>query len=290
MYWKFQLFVAWALAIISTWNFIRLPVPNHVDKTECKNNSFHRMYPDSGSDETDESGNETELNTSNQSNHSIRAIRSGKHSFQSNNCTRNTTFVSHTPTTYSESMYAAKKPYRRSLNNPIRSFDRSSHLDLSRVFYDGNQSVYSSTVGSTFNHINSRPQSVASYTGSMNQFCTRGAISFSGHRSSSRCSMNDIPDEFQNDIIGSEFNINAVAKNCDIYHNNRVNETNNSIAAFSMGQRNPTYQRPILLPARLSYNEKHQQEPSVAANQSSWVAGGYWNNTSSPRKRQENAR
>lgn len=290
----------WALAIISTWNFIRLPVSNHIDKTECKNNSFHRINSDCELDETDESGAETEPNTSNQSNHSIRTTRSGKHLFQSNNCTPKATFVSYTPTTFSESIYAAKKPYRRSLNNllhtnrfdsdSIRSFDRSRHFDFTRDVYDGNQSVYSSMVGSTFNHFDSRPQSVASYSGSMNQLCTRDAMSFSGHRSPSRCSLNDIPDKFENDIIGSEFNINAVAKNCDNYHNNRVNETNDSIAAFSIGQRNPIYQKPLLLPARLSYNEKHQQEPSVAANQSSWVAGGYWNNTSSPRKRHENAR
>lgn len=279
----------WASTIISCWNFVCLPVLNNTDNAENKNSSFHRIYSDCGSDVSDESDTESELNTSQQSNRSIRSARSGRHSLRHNNSTLNTSFLSQAPSMFSTSTYTVKKPQRASMHNllqanrfdseSIRSFDRGSHIDLTRDLYDGNQSVYSTAVGSAFNHFDSRPQSPASLTGSVSQLYARDAANFVS-RCSSRLSMNDIPDEFESGI--TQLSISGAAKNRENYRNLSGNQANESIAPFAFRQR-----KTLLLPARLSYHETNQHDASIAANQSSWLAGGYWNNTTSPQKRQQ---
>lgn len=276
----------WASTIVSFWNFVRLPATHNAANLDNQNSSFHRIYSDCGSDVSDESDTESELNTSLQSN---RSMRSGIHSFRNNNSTLNTSFVSQAPSMFSTSTYTVKKPHRASMQNlmqanrfdnePIRTFDRRSRIDLTRDLYDGNQSVYSSALESTFNHFASRPQSPASFAGSVSPLHARVATTFAS-RCSSRLSMNDIPDEFESGI--TQLSISGVAKNRQNYRHFNGNQANESIAPFAFRQR-----KTLLLPARLSYHDNNQQDASIAANQSSWLAGGYWNNTTSPQKRQQ---
>lgn len=280
----------WTSTIVSCWNFVRLPASNNTANAEHKNSSFHRIYSDCGSDVSDESDTESELNTSLQSTRSIQSARSGRHSLRHNNSTLNTSFLSQAPSMFSTSTYTVKKPHRASMHNllqanrfdneSIRSFDRRSHIDLTRDLYDGNQSVYSTAVGSAFNQFGSRPQSPVSITDSVSQLYARDAAVNFASRCSSRLSMNDIPDEFESGI--TQLSISGVAKNRENYRNFSGSQANESIAPFAFRQR-----KTLLLPARLSYHESNQQDASIAANQTSWLAGGYWNNTTSPQKRQQ---
>lgn len=282
--------MVWSLTIVSLWNFLRAPDSNEADETESKNNSFHRIYSDGASDVSDASDEESELNTS------TRSIGSG-HSERRPYCSANSlnaTFVSKAPSVVSTSTYASKKPYRGSMGNllqtnrfdsgSIRRFDRTSHLDLTKDLYFGNQSIYSSAAASTYNNpFDNRLQSPSTYAGSVNRLDIRDATTYvDPFRSASRLSMNDIPDEFESGI--TQLSISDVAKNRENYCNSKCNQPNDSVASFAIRQR-----RPLLLPARLSYHENNQHDATVAANQSSWLAGGYWNNTSSPQKRQDYA-
>lgn len=281
---EFQILVIWTSTIVSIWNFVRLPVINETTvKTENQNSSFHRIYSDCESDVSEESDAESELNTSLQSNRSIRSIRSGRHSLRN---TLNSSFVSQAPSVYSSSTYAVKKPHRTSMHNPSQSnhFDnnsiRASHMDLTRDLYDGNQSVYSTAAGSIFNNFGRDLRTPASLAGSVNQLYTRDETAFID-RCSSRLSMNDHPDEFESGI--TQLSIRGLTKSRDNYRNSNRNQMNEP-APFAFRQR-----KTLLLPARLSYHENNQQDGSIAANQSSWLAGGYWNNTTSPQKRQQSA-
>lgn len=286
--------------MLSLWNYIRFPASNDTDEAEIKNGSFHRIYSDCGSDVSDESDAESELllNTSLQSNRSIRSIRSGKHSLRCNNSSLNASFVSQVPSMFSTSTFAGEKPLCASMKNlsqvnhfdseSIRCFNGASHMDLTRDPYDGNQSVHPTVIRSSFgnrahlDHFGSRPLSSASLTGSVNQLYARDATTFTG-RCSSRLSMNDGPNEFERDI--TQLSIGDVAKHRENFHSNNINQTNESLA---FRQR-----KTLLLPARLSYHENNRQDASsissIAANQSSWLAGGYWNNTTSLQQRQQYA-
>lgn len=258
---------------MSIWNFKQLPAANNIGENGSGNNSFHRIYTECESDVSDESETESELNTSLQSTHSIRSIRSERHNRSSFN---RTSSISQAPSMFSTSAYAAQKAHRASMHN----LDRASHMDLTRDLYDGNQSVYSTVCGSSFNQLGSRPQSTTSlFTGSVNQLYTRDATTFND-RCSSRLSMNDIPDEFESGI--TQLSMSGVAESRMNYRNNVGKKANGSIASFGCRQRNS-----LLLPARLSYHENNHPDASIAANQSSWLAGGYWNNTTSPQKRQQ---
>lgn len=254
-------------------------------ETESKNSSFHRIYSECGSDVSDESDAESELNTSLQSNRSFRTIRSERPLLQSSNSTLNTSFVSQAPSMFSTSTYAVKRPHRTSMNNLLQAncfasdSIRASHMDSSRDLYD-EQSVHSSLVGSTFNQFGNRPESLTSVAGSENQFYAGDVATFAD-RCSSRFSLNDSPDEFQSGI--TQLSISGVAKNRKSYRNISGNQTSESTAPLKFRQR-----KTLLLPARLSYHESNQQDDSMSAIQSSWLAGGYWNNTTSPKKKQQN--
>lgn len=262
----------WALTIISIWNFKQLPATNNTENGS-ENNSFHRIFTECESDVSEESETESELNISLQSTHSVRSIRSERFNRRSFN---RTSPISQAPSMFSRSTYAEQKAHRASMHG----LDRASHIDLTRDLYDGNHSVYSTVCGSTFNQLGSRPQSSTSlFTGSANQLYTRDATTFND-RCSSRLSMNDIPDEFESGITQlSRVRETESRKN---FRNNIRKEANESIASFGGRQRNS-----LLLPARLSYHENNHPDASIAANQSSWLAGGYWNNKTSPQKRQQ---
>lgn len=260
-------------------------VQDYTAKSQSNNNSFHRIHSECGSEASDDSEVESELDASLQSD---RSLRSGMHSLRRSNGTLNTSFVSQVPSNFSSTTYTVKKPHRASMHNllqanrfdcdSIRRFDRANHLDLTSDIYDGNQSVYSTAAGSTFNRFDGRTHPSASLAGSVNQLYARDATTF-GERCSSRLSMNDIPDEFESGI--TQLSISGVAKSREHYRNSN-NHVSEAIAPFAFRQR-----KTLLLPARLRYDESNQQDSSIAANQSSWLAGGYWNNTTSPQKKKQ---
>lgn len=240
-------------------------------ETESKNSSFHRIYSECGSDVSDESDAESELNTSLQSNRSFRSIRSQRPLLRSNNGTLNTSFVSQS--LFSTPTYAVKGPHRASMDTLLQANRfasesiRASHMDSSSELYD-EQCMY---------QFGNRPESLTSVTESENQLNTRDVATFTD-RCSSQFPLNDIPVEFQSGI--TQLNISGVAKNRESYRNISGNQTGESIRQ----------RKTLLLPARLSYHESNQQDDSMSAIQSSWLAGGYWNNTTSPspKKKQQN--
>lgn len=287
-----QLLVIWSANFISLWNFVFL---HPISKTETKtsNNSFHRIYSECNSDVSDDSEVESELNTSLQSNISVRS----KKSVRSNKCNIGAGLVSNAPSVFSSTASTLYKPHSMySLNNLSQTtntnsfryercndFSRASQMNLSNNIYDGNQSFYSSVSGSNAIDPFARKQlspkfgapSMAepSYHG-LNQF--NMAKSDFDIRCSSRNSINEIPDDFESGI--TQLSISGLTEKRFRYKNQA--RTLMTPEPMTLLRNRNT----LVMPSRLSFNESHQR--AAAAHQSSWLAGGYWNNSTSPQKRQ----
>lgn len=247
----------------SFWNIF------HISKSfivieKTNNNSFHRIY-EADSDISDESDVESDLNISIRSNASFKSNQS----FPDFNPTMNTSFSSKVPSVRSMSIRSTKTPLRATMSvlnaSKMRPHSRMSNADLTRDVFEMAQPIYASAQSLN------RP---SSYFGSVNQLNTKSTSIFD-NRCFSRLSVNDIPDDFESGI--TQLSINGLSAKRDFYHN----QNGNTPSVSSMQQR-----RLLLQPSRLDMDEDKLECGSISAHQTSWIAGGYWNGSTSPTKRQ----
>lgn len=265
------------------------------------NSSFHRIYSECNSDVSDESDIEDELNTSIRSTASNFSLRSRK-SMRSNNTTLSNSVLSCSPSVFSAS--TARKQLSAStfsLNRfgqqqEMNSFGQlkktNQKSDVPESAFGSMQSIYSALSG----HVSPRPFDAyenrnPNYTDTQSPFHTSPTSTiFSAQaqkpfeetdiRCSSRNSCHEIPDDFESGI--TQLSISGLTERRFNDSNNfnglNIRRTVSSGITSSLRQR-----KQILLPSRLSYNDGSQMRP-VPVNQTSWLAGGYWNSTSPQKK------
>lgn len=229
------------------------------------------------SDVSDDSEAESELNLSLQSNMSSVSKRSAWNETK----VLNSTIASKAPSVYSTNSLrhreygvstqsiASTKPASE-MNTSFgseRNFYRTSQMDLTRDKFNTSQrSFITSQVPDIFNR--SHCQSSMSLQ-SLNKTFNNAEPSF---RSLSRNSFYDIPNDFESGI--TQLNISGMG---DRRFNNKQSCTFDSRDMLNDSMR---HRKSVISPSRLSLNESHHP-----VNQSSWLAGGYWNSTS-PQKKQ----
>lgn len=250
------------------------------------------MDSESNSDVSDVSDSENELEVSLQSNASQRSKRSMWNSTQF----LNKSMVSNTPSFYSTSNctlpmrqrnYATSTQSLNMIHN--NSFDSAFRQKSKRIhtadtrndIFSLNKSSYASSslsLRSNQNHRNQLSQSIiserigapsSSLANSMMNLNTSGPqINGKDLRCASRNSMYDIPDDFESGIT----HLSIGSKNVAYKNQTKL------FGAVDSRLRNP-----ILMPSRLSMT---MQENHLPSHQSSWLAGGYWNNAgTSPQKK-----
>lgn len=255
--------IVWSTIFSSFWNIFFISKTFVVADTKS-NNSFHRIY-DADSDVSDESDVESDLNTSMRSNASLKSNQS----FLDFNSTMNASFSSKAPSIRSMSVRSMKTPLRASMSalnaTVTRPSSRMSNVDLSRDNYEPAPSMYASAQALN------RP---SSHFGSVHQLNAKSTSTFD-NRCLSRLSVNDVPDDFESGI--TQLSISGLTAKRNFYQN----QNGNAPSVASMRQR-----RSILMPARLDPNEDQMERASISAHQTSWIAGGYWNGSTSPTKRQ----
>lgn len=270
----FQLILVWSSATLSIINFFTLP-NKKLQSSIDKNTSFHRINPEMGSDVSDDSEAESELNSSLRSN--VSSV--SKRSIWNETRVLNSTIASKAPSVYSTNSNLRQRSFGMSTQS-LASTRQPSDFNLSfgseHNFYQNNQKDL------TRDRFNSSQQSYVAQ--SPNVFSRKQCPSmmslnslnktFTNARSSSRNSCYDIPQNFESGI--TQLNISGVG---DKHFNiQKANRTFGSTDLFGESLRN---RKSVLSPSRLSLNESH-----APVNQSSWLAGGYWNSTSPQKKSQ----
>lgn len=288
----FQLVILWSSTILSTVNLFTLP--RNVPKTDKKtNSSFHRMDSESNSDMSDVSDTESDLDLSLQSNTSQRSKRSAWNSTQ----ILNKSMVSNAPSVYStkkqlsmrQRHYAASTHSLNRTHMPINQHNRSfesafqpnNHLNETRsdIFNLNKRSAFAASSMSLRSNLDQQHQMNQSRLATnmtksfTNLDCSASQVNFGTEsnlgkslRCSSRNSMYDVPDDFESGI--TQLSISGIGK--------RRSDYQNKTRAFGGSEMHLT--KPILSPSRL--NDNH-----LPSNQSSWLAGGFWNNSNSPQKK-----
>lgn len=251
-------------------------LPNKQNQSSDKpNSSFHRIDSEIQSDVSDDSDVESELNTS---------LRSNMSSFSKRSAWNETKVLNSTLSTKAPSLYSAnsmrQRPYGIStqsivsmkpptdMNNSFaseRSFHRSSQLDLTRDRLNASQRSFLASQSPDIFNGRQCPSAMSFH--SLNRTFGNGAESL---RSPSRSSMYDIPNDFESGI--TRLNISG-DRRLSAQKQSRVFGSSD---AFGDALR---HRNTVLSPSRLSLNEMHHP-----GNQSSWLAGGFWNSTSPQKK------
>lgn len=265
-----QLILVWSSATLSLVNFFTLPNKQIQSNTD-KNSSFHRISFEMNSDVSDDSDAESELNSSLRSNMSSVS----KRSHWSETKVLNSTIASKTPSLYSTNMMrqrpygitkqsiASTKPTSSDMNASFGSerFYKGSQLDLSRdKFNTSRRSLMATQSPDIFGR--TQCTSAMSFH-SLNRTFTNAEQSM---RSLSRNSFYDVPNDFESGI--TQLSISGT-KNPNAKKQFRAFGSSDLLSN----------RKSVLSPSRLSLNETHH-----SVNQSSWLAGGYWN-SSSPQKK-----
>lgn len=271
-----QLTLVWSSAMLSIINFVILPrKPNQtIDK---RNSSFHRIDSELNSDASDDSEVESEINSS---------LRSNMSSFSKRSAWNDTKVLNSTLSSKSPSLYSTNSLRQRSFgmsNQSIasskpatdinssfltnRSFRHGSQLDLTRERLNASQRSF--IVSQSPDIFSGRQCPSAMSFHSLNKTFNTGADSL---RSPSRSSMYDIPNDFESGI--TRLSISGM----------NARHVNSQKQSHVFGSSDPfgdamCHRKAILSPSRLSLNEIHQP-----VNQSSWLAGGFWNSTSPQKK------
>lgn len=281
---------------LSIWNWYTLT--QNTIENKAANNSFHRIYSECNSDASDESDVEDDLNTSIRSTGSNCSVRSRK-TVKSINSTLNNSIHSISPIGSSTSRlrkHLSSSAY--SLNHFVHQPHMSSFGQLNkanqknecRSLFGSTQSIYSAhsdhllrqpfgkykTQNPNFPVTRSR---FGSPTSTIFSAQTHKPFEETDIRCSSRNSCRDIPDDFESGI--TQLSISGLTEK-RFNHSNGFNglhlrNTTSSGCSSSLRRDNQ-----ILLPARLNYNNGSEFR-ALPVNQTSWLAGGYWNSTS-PKK------
>lgn len=268
---------------------------------DSANSSFHRLQSDMNSDVSDESDVETEINMSQQSVFSNRSVRSKKSSKLMHNSLNNSN-NSISPSAFS--------------NFSSNGFTTSStmslnHLpqhELNRTYTKSNHGLWEvpHSSGMAENTFNSQQSCASGYTSvsrsqheqryrrsfpndtSQNGFMastglgdvTSPHIDTSFHsRCSSRNSCYDIPEDFQSGI--TQLSIGSTRKQLQY-----VKKVNPSLFDLTMRDVPSSFElrqrQRLVQPSKLNFTDNRTRLPG---HQTSWVAGGYWNQSISPQKR-----
>lgn len=241
------------------------------------NSSFHRINSEMNSDLSDDSEAESELNSSLRSNMSSASKRSMWNATKVLNSTTTSKASSHFSTNtlrqrsygVSNQSMASTKPASE-LNTSFgseRGFYGGSQMNLTRDAFNTSQRSF---VTAQSPDVFGRTQcpSVMSFH-SMDRNFANTETSF---RSASRNSFYGVPNDFESGITQLSIS-GATNKHLNANKQSRVFGSPDLFSDVMCNR------RPLLSPSRLSLNDTHH-----ASNQSSWLAGGYWNSTS-PQKR-----
>lgn len=262
--------------MLSIINFVILPRKQN-KKLNQKNSSFHRIDSEVNSDASDDSEVESELDSSLRSNMSSFSKRSAWNDTKVLNSTLSLKSPSHYSTNslrqrsfgMSNQSIASSKP-ATDMNTSFvtdRSFRRGSQLDLTRERLNASQRSF--MVSQSPDMFSGRQCPSAMSFHSLNKTFNNGADSL---RSPSRNSMYDIPNDFESGI--TRLSISGMG----------ARHFNSPKQSHVFGSSDPfgdamCHRKALLSPSRLSLNEMHQP-----VNQSSWLAGGFWNSTSPQKK------
>lgn len=254
--------------MLSIINFFKLP--NKQIKLDAdKNSSFHRIDSEMNSDVSDESEIESEINLSLQSN-----LSSGsKRSIWNETKVLNSTIASRAPSVYSTNSLrqrpfvvssqsiASTKP-ASDMNSSFGSdnFYRPNQMNLTRDRFNTSQRSFM-TSPNIYNR--NQCQSTMSLH-SLNKTYNKAEASL---RSVSRNSFYDVPNDFESGI--TQLSISGMGNKNQL----------RTFASQDMFNNTMSHRKSIISPSRLSLNESHH-----SVNQSSWLAGGYWNSTSPQKK------
>ncbi|XP_055317777.1 uncharacterized protein LOC129576561 [Sitodiplosis mosellana] len=270
-----QLILVWSSVLLSLVNCFTLPTRPIQSNTD-KNSSFHRIDSEMNSDVSDDSEAESELNSSLRSNMSSAS----KRSLWNETRVLNSTIASKAPSHYSTNSMrqrsygissqsiASTKPASPEMNTSFGSerFYKGSQFDLTRDKFNGSQR--SLMAAQSQSDIFGRQQCTSAISfHALNKTFTNVDPSV---RSSSRNSFYDIPNDFESGI--TQLSISG-AKHSQAKNHSRVFGSTDLLSDALR------HRKSVLSPSRLSLNEAHHP-----VNQSSWLAGGYWNSTSPQKK------
>lgn len=266
--------MVWTSATLSIVNFFTLP-NKKLQSSIDKNTSFHRINPEMGSDVSDDSEAESELDSSLRSN--VSSV--SKRSIWNETRVLNSTIASKPPSVYSINSNLRQRSFGVStqslastkqmsdLNFSLGSehnFYKNSQMDLTRDRFNASNRSY---VGQSPSMFSSKQSPSMTSLNSLNQ-------TFTDVRSPSRNSFYGVPQNFESGI--TQLNISGVSDKH--FNSQKANRTFGSTDLFGESMR---HRKSVLSPSRLSLNESH-----APVNQSSWLAGGYWNSTSPQKKSQ----
>lgn len=239
---------------------------NDHDVQANSNSSFHRIYTECVSDASDDSESETVFSSS------VRSFRSNCPSPQR-----------------AESLLQSSQDLNKSLNSTkswspsvIRPSNCATSVhSLNNSFGNNQSSVLNASFSGTSKHIllDNRLNGTQ-LSSSQSMFSRKFVDDLSPLKSMSMTSLNrrapfyDVPDEFQSEITG--LNIS------DCRYKQAAPSMVNSFVALSTSESQLRQRRHLICPSRL-----HNVTPATIASpamQTSWVAGGYWNNNTSPQK------
>lgn len=268
-----KLVITWSLLLLSLVN--AFTVTKKGAKTDDANSSFHRLESESNSD-VSESEAESELETSLRS---TSSTGSGRRFGWNKTQILNSTISSNSPSIISNGGALRQRPFTastqslsnfHSATNKINTsfgsecnFKRTNPTDIPHSKFIANQSAFEPP--SQQNQLNrsqfrSQPQHQSDADTELTLRCM------------SRNSLYDIPDDFESGI--TQLSISGIGGG----HRNYRKQTR----IFGSSDRiRESLQKSVLAPARFNGQENMQ----LHANQSSWLAGGYWNNSTSPQKR-----
>lgn len=265
----FQLTLSWSLAALS---FVNTFIPlNKVVAPDAKDTSFHRLESESNSDASD-SEVESELETSLRSNASSvgdnRAMWKKSHVLNSTIASSAASIASHVSLLSQQRQFAASTQSLCSLRvskhqkdtsfGSVRGVNGSNHMDMIPANkFNPNQTTFVTSSQNQLNRSHCIPSRSQNYP-------DPDIIS----RCASRNSLYDVPDDFESGI--TQLSISGMG-------GKHVNYRKQTRIFGSSDRIRDSLQKSILAPSRLSVNEH--------INQSSWLAGGFWNNSTSPQKR-----
>lgn len=293
-----SIFTTLSIVLISGWNLLTKDVMPKA--SDGDNSSFHRIA-DNQSDVSDESEAETELNLSQQSVYSNRSIYGAKSTMQILDKSLNLSNASASPSIFSSvsknnfmtssemslnhmaSQHELNKTYTKSGPNDTlwETSTQRNGMPMKNMF-TSQQSLLSD-----FTSVSQRmPDRTSHRRSDPNHFVpltfAASPADASMQRCASRASCYDVPDEFQSGI--TTLSIGTTRQRME--HAKKLNPSlfvRNGPSTSGNGH--VRQRRHLLQPPKLNYVDN--QPRIVAANQASWVTGGYWNHTS-PQKRQNN--
>lgn len=238
---------------------------------DAKDTSFHRLESESNSDASDSEVESELLDTSLRSNASSigsnRSMWEKTHVLNSTIASSSASIASHVSLLSQQRKFASSTQSLCSLRmaknkkdtsfGSVRGFNGGNHMDFIQYKFNPNQTAFVTSSQNQLNRSHCIPSRSQNYP-------DPDIIS----RCASRNSLYDVPDDFESGI--TQLSISGIG-------GRPVNYRKQTRIFGSSDRIRDSLQKSILAPSRLSVNEH--------TNQSSWLAGGFWNNSTSPQKR-----